>query len=95
MLLKGAHSVIADPDGMALLLVDTSPEAARTGLGDVLAGFATGWSALSSAAGVPLTLETFASAALLHAFSASQAQSSEASEIVKCLKRLTRTYQKK
>ena len=95
VLLKGAHSAIAAPDGMALLLVGTSPEAARTGLGDVLAGFATGLSALFSAAAVPPTLETFASAALLHACSASQAPSSEASEIAECLKRLIRTHQKK
>ena len=94
VLLKGAHSAIADPDGLAVLLDGTSPEAARTGLGDVLAGFAAGWSAVSVAAGASLTLETFAAAALLHAFSASQAESSEASEIADCLKRFIRTYQK-
>ena len=45
ILLKGAHSVLADPSGAAVVLTSTRPHVARTGLGDLLAGLATGWGA--------------------------------------------------
>ena len=43
VLLKGAHSVIADPSGSVRQLVGTDCQVARTGLGDLLAGLAGGW----------------------------------------------------
>ena len=42
VLLKGAHSVIADPSGSVYQLVGTDRQVARTGLGDLLAGLAEG-----------------------------------------------------
>ncbi|MFM8604676.1 MAG: NAD(P)H-hydrate dehydratase, partial [Cyanobium sp.] len=50
LLLKGARSVIAAPDGRCWQLTAAAPEAARAGLGDVLAGYAAGRSALALAA---------------------------------------------
>jgi hydroxyethylthiazole kinase-like uncharacterized protein yjeF len=51
LLLKGARSVIAAPDGRRWQLTAATPEAARAGLGDVLAGYAAGRGALALAAG--------------------------------------------
>ncbi len=50
VLLKGARSVVAAPDGRRWQLLAACPEAARAGLGDVLAGYAAGRGALALAA---------------------------------------------
>ena len=50
VLLKGAHSVIAAADGRRWQLIETCPDAARAGLGDVLAGYAAGRGAMAVAA---------------------------------------------
>jgi NAD(P)H-hydrate epimerase len=42
VLLKGARSVVAAPDGRRWQLMSAEPRAARAGLGDVLAGYAAG-----------------------------------------------------
>ncbi|WP_094554637.1 NAD(P)H-hydrate epimerase [Synechococcus sp. 1G10] len=52
LVLKGARSVIAAPDGRRWQLLEAAPEAARAGAGDVLAGFAAGRGAVAIAAGV-------------------------------------------
>ena len=95
ILLKGAHSVLADPSGAAVVLTGTTPRVARTGLGDLLAGFATGWGAQAVAAQQQPGLESFAAAASLHGFAAARAHSSDASTIADCLKINTARCQKK
>jgi NAD(P)H-hydrate epimerase len=68
LLLKGARSVIAAPDGRRWQLLEAAPEAARAGAGDVLAGFAAGRGAVAMAAGIsPGEASTLALAALNHA----------------------------
>jgi hydroxyethylthiazole kinase-like uncharacterized protein yjeF len=67
VLLKGAHTVVASPDGRCWQLLQSAPEAARTGLGDVLAGYAAGRGALTMASGAPAHPEQLAAAALAHA----------------------------
>jgi len=52
VLLKGAHSVIASPDGRLWQLLASAPDSARAGLGDVLAGYAAGRGALALAGAV-------------------------------------------
>ncbi|MGB4532354.1 MAG: NAD(P)H-hydrate dehydratase, partial [Synechococcus sp.] len=91
VLLKGAHSVIADPNGAVHQLVDTSVQVARTGLGDLLAGFAVGWGARCWACGEEPRGTVLASAALLHAeASRTSEEATSASEIGKILAALTR-----
>jgi NAD(P)H-hydrate epimerase len=54
VLLKGARSVVATPDGRRWQLLSACPDAARAGLGDVLAGYAAGRGAMAlAAAGQP------------------------------------------
>jgi NAD(P)H-hydrate epimerase len=50
VLLKGARSVVAHPDGRCWQLLRASAAAARAGLGDVLAGYAAGRGAMAVAA---------------------------------------------
>jgi ADP-dependent NAD(P)H-hydrate dehydratase / NAD(P)H-hydrate epimerase len=49
VLLKGAHSCIATPEGCCYQLLENSAWAARAGMGDVLAGYAGGLGALGLA----------------------------------------------
>ena len=95
ILLKGAHSVLADPSGAAVVMTGTSPQVARTGLGDLLAGFVTGLGAQAVAAGQPPDLESLVAASALHAWAARRARSSDASAIADCLKIRTARCQKK
>ena len=68
VLLKGAHTVVASPSGTVHQLISGDPATARTGLGDVLAGFAAGWGAKAVAAQTPLgeISQQLTLAALLH-----------------------------
>jgi NAD(P)H-hydrate epimerase len=70
VLLKGAHTLIASPTGQRWQLLETSPWAARAGLGDVLSGYAAGLGALGLASGLepqdPALGELLALAALRH-----------------------------
>jgi NAD(P)H-hydrate epimerase len=50
VLFKGARSVVAAPDGRRWQLLSACPDAARAGLGDVLAGYAAGRGAMALAA---------------------------------------------
>jgi hydroxyethylthiazole kinase-like uncharacterized protein yjeF len=67
VLLKGAHTVIAAPDGRRWQLLETTAETARTGLGDVLAGYAAGLGARAMAGGANGDACWLAAAALAHA----------------------------
>lgn len=62
ILLKGARSVVASPDGRRWQLLEANPRVARAGLGDVLAGYATGRGAICGGDGSILAM-----AALEHA----------------------------
>ncbi|MFZ0408581.1 MAG: NAD(P)H-hydrate epimerase [Cyanobium sp.] len=52
VLLKGARSVVAAADGRCWQLLEAAPQAARAGLGDVLAGYAAGRGAQALAHGM-------------------------------------------
>ena len=67
VLLKGAHTVIADPNGALTQIVETSVQGARTGLGDLLAGFAVGWGARIVACEQKPDGNALTAAALVHA----------------------------
>ncbi len=67
VLLKGAHSVISEPNGQAWQLIDTAPWVARAGLGDLLAGFVAGVGALAMASDKEKLSEYLAVASLVHA----------------------------
>ena len=69
VLLKGARSVVAAPDGRLWQVSQAAPESARAGLGDTLAGYGAGRGAMAVAAGVgqPLDAALLAAIALEHA----------------------------
>ncbi len=67
VLLKGARSIVAAPDGRRWQLLEASPGSARTGLGDVLAGYAAGLGAMALAASGNADASWLAAAALAHA----------------------------
>ena len=67
VLLKGARSIVAAPDGRRWQLLEASPGSARTGLGDVLAGYAAGIGAMALAASGNADAAWLAAAALAHA----------------------------
>jgi len=71
VLLKGPRTAVAAPNGRCWQLLEGVPTAARAGLGDVLAGFATGRGAMAVAAG-DLDHGQLVSAALDHLHSARQ-----------------------
>ncbi len=95
VLLKGAHSVVADDHGCSSWqLGETAPWAARTGLGDVLAGYTAGLGAIAIASEADIQSDLLAAAALLHAESArNSAKSSSASDIASSLAELTTSIQ--
>ncbi len=67
VLLKGARSVVAAPDGRRWQLLEAAPRSARAGLGDVLAGHAAGLGAIAMAATGEADARWLAAAALAHA----------------------------
>jgi NAD(P)H-hydrate epimerase len=73
LLLKGARSVVAGRDGHRWQLAWANPEAARAGLGDVLAGYAAGRAAMALAGGATADAQLLASAVLDHAAAADTA----------------------
>ena len=94
LVLKGAHSVIAAPDGSARQLLVTDPHVARTGLGDVLAGFAAAWAAQRPV--MTWGAEPLAAAVALHAEAARRClRSSGAGDVAQALARLCRRQQRR
>ncbi len=69
VLLKCAHSVISDPKGKTWQIGQVNSSVARTGLGDVLAGFVSGMGAIGLVSNKKL-LDTnlLAASALMHAY---------------------------
>tara|TARA_B100000212_G_scaffold8365_1_gene6294 strand:- start:13 stop:1521 length:1509 start_codon:yes stop_codon:yes gene_type:complete len=91
ILLKGAHSIVADPNGTAWQIYETDEDSARAGLGDLLSGFVSGMSALESASGKKISTESFARYVLMHSYAACKCSSgSSASKIGKELTKLVR-----
>ncbi len=76
VLLKGARSVVAAPDGRRWQLMDADPRAARAGLGDVLAGYAAGLGARGLASTGETAPSLLALAAAVHASAGRLAASS-------------------
>ena len=70
VLLKGARTVVAAVDGRLWQLGCGTPQAARAGLGDVLAGFAAGRGAVAMAATGQADASQLAAAALEHSAAA-------------------------
>tara|TARA_Y100001968_G_scaffold60716_1_gene51533 strand:- start:86 stop:1528 length:1443 start_codon:yes stop_codon:yes gene_type:complete len=68
VLLKCAHSVIADPKGKTWQIGQVSSSVARTGFGDVLAGFVSGIGAHGLASDKKLDTSLLAASALMHAY---------------------------
>ncbi len=66
VLLKGANSVIATPQGEIWQLSETCPFVARAGLGDVLSGFISGIGALGLSRDSEIDNKLLALSALLH-----------------------------
>lgn len=90
VLLKGAHSVLADASGRQWQLSETAPWVARTGLGDLLAGYLGGWGAMALAVEGECRSEACAAAMFLHAEAGKQCRSgSSATEISRVLSKLT------
>jgi len=68
VLLKSAHSVISDPEGKTWQIGQVNSSVARTGLGDVLAGFVSGMGAFGLASDKKLDTSLLAASALMHAY---------------------------
>jgi len=91
ILLKGAHSIIADPNGTAWQIYETDEDSARAGLGDLLSGFVSGMSALELASMRKISTESFAKYVLMHSYAASKcSRGSSASNIGEELAKLVR-----
>ncbi|MFN7901035.1 MAG: NAD(P)H-hydrate dehydratase [Synechococcaceae cyanobacterium] len=74
VLLKGARSVVAAPDGTTWQMLAASAAAARAGLGDVLAGYAAAHGALLGAAMATIEATHLAVAVLDHALAGCRAE---------------------
>ena len=91
ILLKGAHSIVADPNGTAWQIYETDENSARAGLGDLLSGFIAGMAAIEMASGKEISTESFAKFVLIHSYAAGQcSMGSSASNIGVELSKLVR-----
>ncbi len=93
-LLKGAHSLVADPKGSVWQMGKTTPVAARAGFGDLLAGFVAGVGSLELASNKTCKSELLAIAMFLHSESARiEKKGSNPSLLSSTLAELTRFVQ--
>ncbi len=93
ILLKGAHSVIAEPSGYCWQLTDSSSNVARAGLGDLLAGYLSGMGAMGVVSKKGLSSQLMAASALVHAEAARNTmEGTNANLISKTLAELTKRY---
>jgi len=76
VLLKGARSVIAAPDGRCWQLLEAAPSSARAGLGDVLAGYVSAQGAMALASGAHGDATGLAAAACANAWAGTMAAGS-------------------
>ena len=91
ILLKGANTIIANSKGNAWQIYGTDPLTARAGLGDLLAGFVAGMSALEISSGRDVGTESLVKYALLHSYAAFKSiDGTNASIIADELARVTR-----
>ncbi|KGG16278.1 MULTISPECIES: bifunctional ADP-dependent NAD(P)H-hydrate dehydratase/NAD(P)H-hydrate epimerase [unclassified Prochlorococcus] len=90
ILLKGAHSVIAAPGGSVWQLANTSGLVARTGLGDVLAGFVAGIGALGLSSDQKIGFDLFAFSVLVHAYAAASCEDGTSAALIS--KTLEKTF---
>ncbi len=94
VLLKGAHSVVADKNGSSWQLGNAKSFAARAGLGDLLAGYASGLGSIGIATNKTSDAELLAAAMFLHAESAAASnEGTSASLLASALAKLTRSIQ--
>ena len=82
ILLKGANTVIAEPNGGIWQLLDNAPWVARAGWGDLLAGFSAGVGALGLASSAGFDHNLLAVAALIHSRSAFKCQEGSSASTV-------------
>ena len=96
ILLKGANTVISSPDGRVWQISNSSPFVARAGWGDVLAGYASGFGAISLASSDGFDHSGLVTAAFMHAEAGRKCEeSSSANAILRSLSALTREIQEK
>ncbi len=92
--LKGAHSLIAEPSGAVWQVAETSPWVARSGLGDLLAGYVAGLGAFGLQNLKEFPGELLAVAVFLHAEAARRCRKgSSAGDVAESLKVLTTSVQ--
>ncbi len=82
VLLKCAHSVISDPEGKTWQIGQVNSSVARTGLGDVLAGFVSGMGAFGLASNKRLDTNLLAASALMHAYAGASCKSGSTASAV-------------
>ncbi len=96
VVLKGAHSVVADAYGGVWQVGETTSIVARTGLGDLLAGYVAGLGSISVASDGGCSAEVLAGATFLHAEAARRCKKgSSASSVASVLESLTTFLQSK
>ena len=91
VLLKGAHTIVAEETGIVWQIFETDDASARAGFGDLLSGFISGMAALEISSGENLTTESLAKYAFMHSYAAYHSPSgSNASRIGVELSKLVR-----
>ena len=82
VLLKGAHSIVADKKGMAWLSYETNDDSARAGLGDLLSGFISGMAALEMSSKKDITTESLAKYMFIHSYASNCCQKGSSASMI-------------